>query len=113
MPLPCTHRHTKTSKHFVASLDSFYRYCRGATFTVAVAVAPILLAESSGVMVAPPLFSCFLALLATATFNKREINFSAAHLSESEFLANPVIFHVVDMLCVTYVPSPSNLHSRL
>ena len=25
-----------------------YRYCSGATFTVAVAVAPLLLAESSG-----------------------------------------------------------------
>ena len=25
-----------------------YRYCSGATFTIAVAVAPILLAESSG-----------------------------------------------------------------
>src|SRR6218665_336076 len=34
-----------------------YRYCSGATFTVAVAVAPLL-------------FSCFLALLATATFKK-------------------------------------------
>jgi len=45
-----------------------YRYCSGATFTVA--VAPLLLAESSGDSSAATFFSCFLALLATATFKK-------------------------------------------
>ena len=45
-----------------------YRYCSGATFTVA--VAPLLLAESSGDSSAATLFSCFLALFATATFKK-------------------------------------------
>src|SRR6218665_3637830 len=64
-------------------------------------------------MVLALLFSCFLALLATATFKKRQINFSTAHLSESSFIAHPVTFHIVDMLFVTYVPSPSNLYSRL
>ena len=47
-----------------------YRYCSGATFTVAVAVAPILLAESSGDSSAATFFSSFLALFATATFKK-------------------------------------------
>ena len=58
-----------------------YRYCSGATFTVAEAVAPLLLDESSGDGSAATFFSCFIALLATATFNKREINFSAFRLS--------------------------------
>src|SRR6218665_1687820 len=47
-----------------------YRYCSGATFTVAVAVAPLLLNESSGDGSAATFFSCILALLATATFKK-------------------------------------------
>ena len=45
-------------------------YCSGATFTVAVAVAQILLAESSGDSSSATFFSCFLALFATATFKK-------------------------------------------
>ena len=60
-----------------------YRYCSGATFTVA--VAPLLLAESSADGSAATFFGCFLALFATATFFKRELIFSAAHFSESEF----------------------------
>src|SRR6218665_1059207 len=47
-----------------------YRYCSGATFTVAVAVAPLLLAESSGDSSAATFLAVFLALLATATFKK-------------------------------------------
>ena len=47
-----------------------YRYCSGATFTVAVAVAPLLLAESSGDNSAATFLAVFLALLATATFKK-------------------------------------------
>ena len=47
-----------------------YRYCSGATFTVEVAVAPILLAESSADSSAATFFSCFLALFAAATFKK-------------------------------------------
>src|SRR6218665_1579278 len=47
-----------------------YRYCSGAAFTVAVAVAPLLLAESSGDSSAATFLAVFLALLATATFKK-------------------------------------------
>src|SRR6218665_933585 len=47
-----------------------YRYCSGATFTVAVAVAPLLLAESSADSSAATFLAVFLALLATATFKK-------------------------------------------
>src|SRR6218665_1841642 len=47
-----------------------YRYCSGATFTVAVAVAPLLLAESSGDSSAATFLAAFLALFATATFKK-------------------------------------------
>ena len=47
-----------------------YRYCSGATFTVVVAVASILYAESSGDSSAAIFFSCLLALFATATFKK-------------------------------------------
>src|SRR6218665_1954153 len=47
-----------------------YRYCIRATFTVAVAVAPLLLAESSGDSSAATFVAVFLALLATATFKK-------------------------------------------
>ena len=47
-----------------------YRYCSGATFIVAVAVAPLLLAESSGDSSAATFFSSFLALFATDTFKK-------------------------------------------
>src|SRR6218665_2240169 len=45
-----------------------YRYCSGATFTVA--VAPLLLAESSGDSSAATFLAPFLALFATATFKK-------------------------------------------
>ena len=47
-----------------------YRYWSDATFTVAVAVAPILLAESSSDVTSATSFSCFLAIFATATFRK-------------------------------------------
>ena len=47
-----------------------YRYCSGATFTVAIAVAPLLLAESSADSSAATFLAVFLALLATATFKK-------------------------------------------
>src|SRR6218665_1032299 len=47
-----------------------YRHCSGATFTVAVAVAPLLLAESSGDSSAATFLATFLALFATATFKK-------------------------------------------
>src|SRR6218665_2467208 len=47
-----------------------YRYCSGATFTVAVAVAPLLLDESSGDSSAATFLAVFLELLATATFKK-------------------------------------------
>src|SRR6218665_2308514 len=43
-----------------------YHYCSGAPFTVAVAVAPLLLAESSGDSSAATFLAVFLALLATA-----------------------------------------------
>ena len=54
-----------------------YRYCSGATFTVAVAVAALLLAESSGDSSAATFFSYmyFLALFATATFKKENYFF--------------------------------------
>src|SRR6218665_4019827 len=52
-----------------------YRYCSGATFSVAVAVAPLLLAESSADGSAATFFSCFLALFATATFLKENYFF--------------------------------------
>src|SRR6218665_2500124 len=42
----------------------------GATFTVAVALAPLLLAESSGDSSAATFLAAFLALFATATFKK-------------------------------------------
>src|SRR6218665_1131199 len=47
-----------------------YRYCSGATFTVAVAVAPLLLAESSADRSAATFLAVFVALFATATFKK-------------------------------------------
>ena len=62
-----------------------YRYCSGATFTVAVAVAPVLLAESSGDSSAATFLADFLALFASATFKKENYFFSAAHFSESVF----------------------------
>jgi len=83
-----------------------YCYCSGATFIVA--VAPLLLAETSGDG-SDATFKLLLALLATATFNQKTINFSAANLSESGFLAHPVSFHVLNMLVVTYVLSPRNI----
>ena len=47
-----------------------YRYCSGATFTVAVAVAPLLLVEKNGDGSAATFLPVFLALHATATFEK-------------------------------------------
>src|SRR6218665_3938186 len=86
-----------------------YRYYSGATFTVAVAVAPLLLAESSGDSSA----ATFLALFATATFKKENYSVVRCSFFAERFLANSATFHVVDMLFVKYVPSPSNLYSRL
>ena len=39
---------TAVSPGLLIAVAPRYRYCSGATFTVAVAVAPLLLAESSG-----------------------------------------------------------------
>src|SRR6218665_725517 len=72
-----------------------YRYCSGATFTVAVAVAPLLLAESSGESSAATFFSCFLALFPTATLKK--LIFSAAHFSESVF--SPIHQLFTSLIC--------------
>src|SRR6218665_3449015 len=46
-----------------------YRYCSGATFTVA--VAPLLLAESSGDSSAATFLAPFLSLFSTSTFKKK------------------------------------------
>ena len=48
-------------------------YCSGATFTVA--VAPLLLTDSSGDGSAATFLAAFLELFATATFNKRNTIF--------------------------------------
>ena len=52
-----------------------YRYCSGATFTVAVAVAPLLLVEKNGDGSAATFSLVFLALRATATFERTEFIF--------------------------------------
>ena len=61
-----------------------YRYCSGATFTVAVAVAPLLLAESSGDGSAATFLATFQRYSLPLLLKKRTI-FSTAHFSESGF----------------------------
>src|SRR6218665_1466217 len=67
-----------------------YRYCSGATFTVAVAVAPLLLAESSGESSAATFLAAFYRyslpllffklifplLISLRAFSRQSINFS-------------------------------------
>jgi len=81
------------------------------TATVAIVVAPLLLAESSD----DSITATFLALFATALFNKSEINFFSINgfpeliLLKAVFSPSQKLSMVVDMLFVTYSSWPSNL----
>src|SRR6218665_1204243 len=68
-----------------------YRYCSGDTFTVAVAVAPLLLAESSGDSSTATFLAPFSAIR-YRYFLKRKLFFSAAHFSESVFSPTHQLF---------------------
>src|SRR6218665_2370374 len=59
-----------------------YSYCSGATFTAA--VAPLLLAESSGDSSAAT-FLLFFSAIRYRYFKKRKLIFSATHFPESAF----------------------------
>ena len=87
-----------------------YRYCSGATFTVAVAVAPLLLNESSGDGSAATFLAAY-QRYSLPLLLKNRTNFFPLLIFLRAVFSNPVTFHVVDMLLVTYmhVPSPFNL----
>src|SRR6218665_662676 len=92
--------HTCKASGLLIAVAPRYRYCSGTSFTVAVAVAvaPILLAESSGDSGAATFLVLFSAIR-YRYFKKRKLFFSAAHFSESVF--SPIHQLFTSLICLS------------